>query len=91
MGFPSQEYWSGLPFPFPRDLPDPGIELKSPALEGRILYHWATWEALQGPHCSKETGEGYGYDANLDEQSQVKGTGEFGVYFWQNSPEKVAN
>ena len=26
MGFPRQEYWSGLPFPSPGDLPDPGIE-----------------------------------------------------------------
>ena len=33
MGFPKQEYWSGLPFPLPEDLPDPGIELKSPALQ----------------------------------------------------------
>ena len=31
MGFPRQEYWSGLPFPSPGDLPDPGIESKSPA------------------------------------------------------------
>ena len=30
MGFPKQEYWSGLPFPSPGDLPDPGIELLSP-------------------------------------------------------------
>ena len=30
-GFPRQEYWSGLPFPSPRDLPDPGIECTSPA------------------------------------------------------------
>ena len=30
MGFPSQEYWSGLPFPSPGDLPDPGIKPKSP-------------------------------------------------------------
>ena len=29
-----QEYWSGLPFPPPEDLPDPGIELTSPALAG---------------------------------------------------------
>ena len=29
MGFPRQEYWSGLPFPPPGDLPDPGIELRS--------------------------------------------------------------
>ena len=32
MGFSSQEYWSGLPFPSPEDLPHPGIELESPAL-----------------------------------------------------------
>ena len=34
MGFPRQEYWSGLPFPFPRDLPDPGIKPISSALSG---------------------------------------------------------
>ena len=32
MGFSRQEYWSGLPFPSPGDLPDPGIELGSPTL-----------------------------------------------------------
>ena len=32
MGFPKQEYWSALPFFSPGDLPDPGIELRSPAL-----------------------------------------------------------
>ena len=37
MGFPSQEYWSGLPIPSPRDLPDSGIELMSPALAGRFF------------------------------------------------------
>ena len=31
MGFPRQEYWSGLLFPFPGDLPDLGIESVSPA------------------------------------------------------------
>ena len=33
MGFSRQEYWSGLLFPSPGDLPDPGIELRSPALQ----------------------------------------------------------
>ena len=33
MGFSRQEYWSGLPFPSPGDLPDPGIEPMSPALQ----------------------------------------------------------
>ena len=32
MGFSRQEYWSGLPFPSPEDLPDPGIKPRSPAL-----------------------------------------------------------
>jgi len=32
MGFPRQEYWSGLLFPSPQDLPRPRIELASPAL-----------------------------------------------------------
>ena len=33
MGFPRQEYWSGLPFPSPGELPDPGIQPMSPALQ----------------------------------------------------------
>ena len=33
MGFSSQEYWSGLPFPSPGDLPNPGIEPGSPAFQ----------------------------------------------------------
>ena len=45
MGFLRQEYWSGLPFPFPGDLLDPGIR-SNPHLHCRwILYHWATREA----------------------------------------------
>ena len=37
MGFPGQDYWSGLPFASPADLPDPGIEPMSPALAGRFF------------------------------------------------------
>ena len=37
MGFSRQEYWSGLPFPPPGDLPDPGIEPESPALQADAL------------------------------------------------------
>ena len=37
MGLPRQEYWSGLPFPSPGDLPYPGIKLVSPALAGGFL------------------------------------------------------
>ena len=37
MGFSRQEYWSGLPFPSPGDLPDPGIEPRSPLLYADAL------------------------------------------------------
>ena len=46
-GFSRQEYWSGLPCPLPRDLPDPGIEppsLMSAALAGEFFTTSATWE-----------------------------------------------
>ena len=47
MEFSRQEYWSGLPFPSPGDLPDPGIEPTSPmfpVLAGRPFTTSATWE-----------------------------------------------
>ena len=46
MGFPRQEYWSGLPFPSLGDLPDPGIEPVSLALSGRFYTGWAIGEAM---------------------------------------------
>ena len=48
MGFSRQEYWSGLPFPSPGDLPDRGIKftsLMSPALAGKFFTTSDTWEA----------------------------------------------
>ena len=48
MGFPRQEYWSGLPFPPPEDLPNPGIKPMSPALAGGFF----TTEPL-GKHSNK--------------------------------------
>ena len=44
---PRQEYWSGLPFPSPRDLPDPEIEPASPILAGRFF----TTEPPRIPNC----------------------------------------
>ena len=49
-GFPRQEYWSGLLFPPPGDLPYPGIipeSLVSPALASRFFTTSASWEALE--------------------------------------------
>ena len=37
VGFSRQEYWSGLPFPSPGDLPDPGVEPRFPALQADAL------------------------------------------------------
>ena len=56
MGFSRQEYWSGLPFPLPGDLSDPGIEpkfLTFPALAGGFFTARATWEAhgMISVHC----------------------------------------
>ena len=47
MGFSRQEYWSGLPFPSPGDLPDPGIELGSLAFQVIIIFITSTIVGLQ--------------------------------------------
>ena len=46
MGISKQQYWSGLPFPFPGNLPDPGIEPMSPAYStfADTFMFWATRE-----------------------------------------------
>ena len=44
-GFPRQEFWRGLPCLPSGDLPDSGIQPVSPALAGRFLTIWVTWEA----------------------------------------------
>ena len=49
MRFSRQEYWSGLPFPTLRDLPNPGIEPASAALAGRF---YTTREKAMAPHSS---------------------------------------
>ena len=48
MGFPRQEYWTGLPFPPSGDLPVPETEPVSctPCIGRWVLYHWATWHPL---------------------------------------------
>ena len=46
MGFSRQEYWSGLLFPSPGDLPDPGIEPRSPALQADSLPSEPIWMGL---------------------------------------------
>ena len=50
MGFPRQEYWSGLPFSSPENFPNPGTEPVSPALAGGFF----TTEPLGKPSVCKE-------------------------------------
>ena len=46
MGFPTQEYWNGMPFPSPEDLPDTGIKPASPALQADSLPSEPPWKPL---------------------------------------------
>ena len=47
MGFSREEYWSGLPFPFPGDLPSPGInQTQVSCIAGGFFTSWATRELL---------------------------------------------
>ena len=59
MRFSRQEYWTGVPFPPPGNLPDPGIKpgsLLSPALVGGILTTSATWEAHKCTNATRPPG-----------------------------------
>ena len=69
-GFPRQKYWSGLPFPFPGDLPDPGVEPRSPALfpawaslvtqlVKNLPATWETWVLSLGWEDSPGEEKGY--------------------------------
>ena len=62
MEFSRQEYWSGLPFPSPGDLPDPGIKPRSPALQADALPS----EPPGKPGASKQTHKSNGdnYEEN---------------------------
>ena len=46
MGFPMQEYWSGLPFPSPGDLPDLGTKSRSSALQADFFFNQPSYDYL---------------------------------------------
>ena len=54
IGFSRQEYWSGLPFPSPGDLPNPGIEPGSPALQADTLPSEPPWALIKKKLSAKE-------------------------------------
>ena len=47
MGFSRQEYWSGLPFPSPGDLPNPRIKPRSPAMQTALTYSFPNLEPVR--------------------------------------------
>ena len=55
MGFSRQEYWTGVPFPSPGDLPDPGIERVSPALAGGFFTTEPPGKPFGGYGCLLKT------------------------------------
>ena len=61
MGFSRQEYWSGLQFPSPEDLPDSGIEPFS-HIAGRRFTVWATREALTATKSGAKSKFGMGFN-----------------------------
>ena len=89
MGFSRQEYWSGLPFPSPGDLPDPRIEPRSPALQADALPSEPPGKP-QGPlgnsiKCKvKSRPIGKAPDAGKDRRQEEKGTTEDEMVGWQH-------
>ena len=73
MGFSRQEYWNGLTFPSPGDLPDPGTEPGSPALQADSLL-----TELRGkPYCALYFHISYLSSKNLNESSWHVFEGDF--------------
>ena len=63
MGISRQEYWSGLPFPSPGDLPDPGIKPRSPALQADTLPSEPPGKPKQRRYFANKdlSSQGYGF------------------------------
>ena len=92
MGFPRQEYWSGLPVSSPRGLPDSGIEptsLDIPALAGRFITTSTAWEGrLKNPppdlfnlnkplDCASKMSQGHAHGAGGPGRESRGGRGSF--------------
>jgi len=61
MGFSRQEYWSGLPFPSPGDLRNPGVKPGSPTLQADALPSEPPGKSCSIPGSGRPPGEGIGY------------------------------
>ena len=79
MEFSRQEYWSGLPFPFPGELPDPGIKRRSPTLQADSLLTGPPWKMqldicwMNQPDSFKKDNFRCSIDTRLNERDQLGG------------------
>ena len=72
MGFSRHEYWSGLPFPSPGDLPDSGIEPRSPASADRI-FTTEPLVSLLAPKLNPKSPEGMsGHIMSIPDAQSIK-------------------
>ena len=92
MGFSRQEYWSGLPFPSPGDLPNPGTEPGSPALQADALPSEPPGEGLWGYHQMHKLGGGGGQEALFWWKYRLAHMRYFPLHTWTSQQEeKIVN
>ena len=72
LGFPRQEYWSGLPFPTLGDLPGPGIKPMSPTLAGKFFTTEPPGSLLAFGSLMKETWCKYVLWAGMDYDMHIR-------------------
>ena len=70
MGISRQEYWSGLPFPSPGDLPDPGIEPGSPAQQALSLPSEPPGKVITSWEIKQEQRKKWDYNKNEQKKTQ---------------------
>ena len=73
MGFPREEYWSGLPFHSPGDLLDPGIESVSPALVGKFFTTAPPGKPLISQNCDLNDSQGSQVESYRQTQERLRG------------------
>ena len=89
-GFSRQDFWSGLPFPSPSDLPDPGIESRSPGLQADTLLSEPPGKLFLGEggintdQCEKENKNAHSPAVH----TVLVGLKKFHVHGWKFKPIK---
>ena len=85
MGFSRQEYWSGLPFPSPGDLPNPGVKPGSPTLQADSLLSESPAKPGAAEKCLERAYRLRGMDASARREWKGVATGVQGPVFFQGA------